>query len=140
MKKNVLISIRGVQKVEDDKDVVEVLTTGSFYRRGGSYYISYDETEATGFEGSHTVLQVENGSRVTMRRSGSVRSQLIVEQGVRHQCSYDMSEGALTIGVCGGKVNSSLTDEGGDIRFNYSLDINTSLASENEIAIHVREC
>ena len=140
MKKEVLITIKGIQRSEGDKDEVELLTTGCYYRRGGHYYIAYDESEVTGFEGAHTVLKVEDDRRVTMLRSGSVRSQLIVENGVRHQCNYQVAGNSLIIGVSGDSIVSTLTDEGGDLRFKYSLDINTSLTSENEVQIQVKEC
>lgn len=140
MKKDVMITIKGIQRSDGDKDVVELFTMGRFYRKNGSYYISYDESEATGFEGAKTTLKVEQDNRVTMFRSGSMRSQLIIERGVRHQCNYDTGYGSFTIGVLGDKIVSSLTDEGGDIEFQYSLDVNTSLASENEVHINVKQC
>lgn len=139
MKKDVLITIKGIQNTDGDNDVVELFTMGRFYRKNGSYYISYDESEATGYEGSKTTLRVEQDNKVTMLRSGSIRSQLIIERGVRHQCSYDTGYGSFTIGVSGDKIVSSLTDAGGDIEFKYSLDVNASLTSENEVYINVKE-
>ena len=139
MKKDVLIEIKGVYRQDGDEDAVELFTTGSYYRRGSRYYIAYEESEATGFEGSHTVLKVEGGNRVTVTRTGRTHSQLIVEQGVRHQCHYDTGFGSMTIGVSGDRVDCSLTDEGGRLEFAYSLDVNTLLASENSISVTVRE-
>lgn len=139
MKKDVLIEIKGVYRQMDDEDAIELFTTGSYYKRNGDYYIAYDETEMTGFEGAHTVVKVEDNSRVTLSRSGSSKSQLIIERGVRHQCHYDTGLGAMTIGVSGDRIISSLGDNGGDVEFAYSLDVNTSLTSENTVYISVKE-
>ena len=139
MKKDVLISIRGIYQNEDDRDEIEIFTTGQYYRRGGSYYICYDESEATGFEGSRTTMKVEREGKVTLQRSGAANSQLIVEPGVRHQCSYDVGYGNLMIGVSGARIKSSLTDSGGNLEIKYSLDINTLLTSENEMYVNVKE-
>ncbi|WP_312642762.1 DUF1934 domain-containing protein [Hydrogenoanaerobacterium sp.] len=140
MKKDVLINIRGVQYYDDDKEVVELMTVGRFYRKNGSYYISYDESEATGFEGSKTTLKVDGGDgRVTMLRSGANKSQLIIEKGARHQCHYNTGYGPLIMGVSGNHITSSLNDEGGDLSFKYTLDFNASLASENEVFVNVKE-
>lgn len=139
MKKDVLISIKGVYDSEDDHDVVELFTTGVYYKKNGCYVISYDETEATGFEGSRTTLLVDNQDKVTLTRSGKARSQLIVERGVRHQCHYDMGFGELMIGVLGNRIKSSLGDAGGNLEIKYSLDINAMLASENEMYINIKE-
>lgn len=141
MKKDVLINIRGVQYYDDDKEVVELMTVGRFYRKNGDYYISYDESEATGFEGSKTTLRVEGSGdgRVTMLRSGANKSQLIIEAGTRHQCHYETGYGDLIMGVSGNRVISSLSDEGGDLNFKYTLDFNASMASENEVFVNVKE-
>ena len=50
MKENFLIKIVGTQLSEGEKNSIELTTRGSFVRRGESYYISYRETAATGYE------------------------------------------------------------------------------------------
>ena len=143
MKKDVTINIRGIYNAadEDESDVIELFTTGEFYRKNGDYYISYEESEATGFSGSRTTLKVEDQSCVTMSRKGSDRdiSQLIVQSGVRHQCQYDIGFGDMMIGVSGRSVTSTLDDRGGRLEFKYSLDINSLFASDNEMLVIVRE-
>lgn len=139
MKKDVLIEIKGICRQDNDEDQVELFTTGSYYKRNGHYYIAYDESEATGFEGTHTVLKIENSDRVTLLRTGTAKSQLIIERGVRHQCHYDTGFGPMMIGVSGDKVVSELGEHGGKLEFAYSLDVNTLLASENSVYINVKE-
>ena len=137
MRENVLIQIKGIQYYDSENEVVELTTMGSFYKRRGVYYISYDESEATGFDGSRTTLKVEDSSRVTMQRSGASRSQLIIEKGTRHQCHYDTGYGAMIMGVSGNKIVSTLGDGGGSLNFKYTLDFNASMASQNEVFIDV---
>ena len=140
MKKEVLISIKGVYLDENnDRDVVELFTTGQYYKKDGNYYISYEESEATGFEGSRTTLKVEREDMVTLERTGEALAQLIVQKGVRHQCRYDAGYGDMTIGVSGGMIRSTLDDSGGSLEFKYSLDIDTLFASENEMYILIAE-
>ena len=139
MKKDVLIEIKGVYRQGGEEDQIELCTVCSYYRRNGHYYIAYDESEATGFEDTHTVLKVEGSDRVTLIRSGSTKSQLIIERGVRHQCHYDTGLGSMTIGVSGNRVVSLLNDDGGRLEFAYTLDVNTSLASENAVFVQVHQ-
>lgn len=134
-----LIKIKGVQRVQGDDDVVELLTTGFFSRQKDGYLISYDESEATGFEGARTtLLYEEKADRVTMTRTGSVNTQLIIEKGKRHQCSYDLGFGSMIIGVNCSIIHSTLSEDGGEIGFSYSLDLNTALTSENRVVVAVR--
>ena len=138
MKQDALIKIKGIQRMAGDDDVVEMLTTGSFARENGNYIITYDETEATGVEGAQTTLLYEEAQdRVTLTRSGSVNTQLIVEQGKRHQCSYDLGFGSMIVGVNCAIIHSTLSDDGGQIAFAYSLDLNTALTSENQVVVAV---
>ena len=87
-----------------------------------------------------TTLTVMDENMVTMSRSGTANTQLIVQNGVRHQCYYDIGYGDMIIGVNGQSIRSSLGERGGDLKFAYSLDVNSMLASENEMIINVKEC
>ena len=137
-KREALIKIKGIQRAGGDDDVVELLTTGFFSRQKGGYLISYEESEATGFEGAKTtLLYEEEAERVTLTRSGSVNTQLIVEKGKRHQCSYDLGFGSMIIGVSCDRLQSSLSDEGGDIYFDYTPAPNTDLPTQHQVMVSV---
>lgn len=139
MKKEVLIKIKGTQIIDDESDSVEIFTVGNFYKRNGNYYISYEESEE-GQNGVRTTLKVENNDKVTMMRSGSNKSQLIIENGIRHLCHYETGFGDMMIGISGSNILSRLHDNGGDVIFKYSMDINSLLASENEVYVNIEEC
>ena len=71
MEKDVVISIKGIQKYENtDPDVIELVTAGRLARVGESYALSYQESELTGLDGTLTTIQVE-GEQVTLMRVGS---------------------------------------------------------------------
>lgn len=140
MKKDVLIKIKGTQTINGEKDCIEIFTVGNFYKKNGTYYISYKESEDSGYNGIITTLKVEDSVKVTMLRSGASKSQLIIENGIRHQCHYDTGYGSMMIGISGNNILSRLNDQGGDVIFKYTMDINTSLASENEVYVNVEEC
>ena len=56
---------------EEKEEFVELMTRGQFVQKGGSYYITYKETETTGYEGCTTTLKIAvDGSRVVMLRFG----------------------------------------------------------------------
>ena len=139
MKKDVMLEIKGIQKVDGESDEIELTTRGEFSKTRGNYYIRYRESELTGMDNVTTVLKIEGDRRVTMTRSGNMRSQLIVEKGMRHQCLYDMGVDSWVIGVIGDSIEPELDDNGGNIRFKYTLDLNTAVTSENEVRINIRE-
>lgn len=139
MKKDVFINITGVQIVDSQRDTTELYTEGSFYKKNNHYYIVYDDSETTGFTNSRTTVKVEGSDRVTMMRSGEHRSHLVVEKDNRNVGHYDLGQGAMAIGISTKKIKSDLCDDGGELFFSYSLDINASLVSENEVYIKIKE-
>jgi len=137
MKKNVVLTIKGVQSIPGQKDdIVEISTCGVMSKRNNSYWLSYEESALTGFEGHKTTLHIEN-NKVTMHRKGKTESNLVIEKGLRHQCSYGTPYGMMNIGILGSNIASTLTDDGGKVTFAYSMDIDTALCSEQKIIIDV---
>lgn len=139
MQQKYLIRITGKMEIDGESDTVQLTTHGHFARRNGKYFISYMESEATGYEGSRTTVKVENGTKVSMVRSGKAPSQLVIECGKRHVCHYDTGYGAINLGVAADEIHNQLTDKGGDIRFSYILDSGTQQLSHNSVEIHVQE-
>ena len=136
----VLITITGTHMHEEEEDTtVELFTTGVFYQEGESFYIAYEESEATGYGGCETTLHVEGDQRVTLTRTGPVETHLVVQKGVRHQGLYDVGFGDMMIGVNGLGIETNLTDKGGHVMFHYLLDVDSITASENKMTIDIKE-
>lgn len=139
MEENYLIKIIGTMESDGDADTIELTTRGSFVKRGGSFFISYNESEATGYKGITTVKVDESGNKVTMLRFGPNQSQLIIEKGRRHVCHYETGQGALSLGISADEIIYDLqSDKGGNVNFSYLLDSNTNSISRNEVKITVK--
>ncbi len=139
MEKEVIISIRGMQKYEGAlPDVIELVTEGRLARDGESYTLSYQESELTGLEGTLTTIQVDR-EQVTLMRVGEFNSQLVFQEGRRHFSMYNTPYGAMTIGVNTRHLLAQLTDQGGDIEVDYSVEVDHALAGRNVFRISVRE-
>lgn len=139
-KKDVIISLKGTQTDGSaDKEIIELVTAGSYYKKGNNYYVTYDETELTGMEGTTTTLKIE-GEKITMLRFGENNTQLIFEKGQRHLCCYETQYGAFTIGVHSNAVNVNVTDSGGEISAEYNIEIDNTSAGKNDFYMQIREC
>lgn len=139
MKENYLINIEGTMDQEGEIDKVSLMTRGSFLRKNDSFFISYRETEATGYDGNITTVKVDDNGKVSMLRHGSMPSQLIIEPGRRHVCHYDSGYGVLSLGVAADEIENKLSARGGKLRFSYTLDSGNAQISRNEVKITVRE-
>lgn len=138
MNEDYLITIRGTMEQGGERDKVKLMTRGSFVRRNGSFFITYQETETTGYAGCITTVKVEDSQKVSMLRFGSAPSQLVIEKGRRHVCHYETGHGSLSLGVAADEIESRLSDKGGTVRFSYLLDMDTASISRNTVKITVK--
>jgi uncharacterized beta-barrel protein YwiB (DUF1934 family) len=140
LKEDYLITIRGTMEQNGQKDSVELMTHGGYLHREGNYYIVYEESEATGYEGCTTTVKVsDDARRVAMLRYGKTPSQLVIEKGTRHLCHYETGYGALSLGVSADEITHTLGDLGGKLKFSYTLDSGSEdFISRNLVDITVR--
>lgn len=139
MKKDVVISFKGTQSDGYDKDTVELVTEGKYYKKGDNYYITYKETELTGMEGTTTTLKVEE-NKITLMRFGSNNTQLIFEKGQNHICCYETEFGSFSVGVRSKNVDIDVSDIGGKISAEYQIEVDNSPVGINDFHMEIREC
>ena len=96
-----------------------------------------EESEATGFEGSKTTVTCKGNDIVDIRRQGANNSTLIIEPGTKHHCHYGTPFGDFTVGIYAHKIENSLDEDGGRLYLKYTVDINSSYISDNEIFLTI---
>ncbi len=138
MKKNVLISLTSVQFQDNEKTQTELLTRATIDKSGGKTIISYEDTSATGFEGSVTTITADGSKAVSIIREGTANSVLSLEKGRKHYCQYGTPYGSMQIGVYTHKIENTI-DKNGRLYLKYTLDLNSSFLSDNEIIMTVQE-
>ena len=139
MKKNVIISVKGIQTSKNkESNRLELVTEGKYYKKGATYYLTYKESEVTGMEGTTTTLKFSDGV-VTLIRFGTVNTQFIFERGQKHISYYDTKEGTFTVGVLANEVNINVDDEGGDVRVDYNLEVDDTESGKNDFYVNIRE-
>ena len=139
MEKEVVISIKGMQNYEGAlPDVVELVTQGRLAREGERYTLSYQESELTGLSGTLTTIRVD-GPEVTLMRVGEFNSQMVFQEGRRHLSMYNTPYGAMSIGVNPRHLLAELTDQGGDIEVDYTIEVDHAMAGRNVFRINVKE-
>ena len=120
----------------DEDDRIELMTYGSFVKKGDTYYITYKETETIGFAGCTTTIKIAaDGSRVGLLRFGPANAQLIIERDRRSICHYETEVGS------GDGIECNLTETGGTARFSYLLDADDpiSIINRNTLEISVQK-
>ena len=146
-KENYIIRIKSLSEQFDhmepvpseEEERIEIMTYGTFVKKGGSYYITYKETKTVGFEGCTTTIKIaEDGSRVALLRFGRISTQLIIERDRRNICYYETEVGPVTLGVTGDGITSALTEKGGTATIRYLLDADDPTSLINRTTLELR--
>lgn len=137
--REVMVNIKGTQHNGRDEDCIEYLTVGKYGYKNGRSCIVYDDSASLGVSGVTTTLHIDGSRRVILQRSGELRSRLIVEKGQRNLCRYGMAVGSAMLGIFGETIVNELNQDGGRFYMTYTLDLNSSLISKNQLEISIKE-
>ncbi len=141
MKKDVYVDIIGKQSFEENEDVTEFYTKGTLYENEGHYYIIYDENKNIGEYDCITKLDFyKNKVILTRSINKQDKTYLVIEKGKRNVGNYNTNYGDLLVGITARNVDFDINETGGNISFQYSLDVNYELVSNHDVKINIREC
>ena len=136
-KRDVIITIASKQNFEGcEPDHIDLITAGRLYRRGGKYYISYEESELTGMKGTRTTLKLEE-DQVTMTRTGTHPSQMLFAKNRRHVGLYHTDVGSLTVSTHTSQMVNTIGEDGGNLAIDYTVEIDSNLAGKHHFEMVV---
>ncbi len=137
MKKNVLLSIASTQQFEGcEPEHIDLMTEAKLYERNGKYYITYDETELTGLEGTRTMVKMD-GATVSMIRTGTYPSELLFAEDQRHVGLYQTEFGALTISTHTSRLDNTIGENGGVLEIEYTIEVDNSMVGHHRFRMTV---
>ncbi len=136
--KNAIIKIKGTQHLGGEKDVTELITTGTFQQNGNTFILTYEEGQNEQQSACVATLTATGEESVVMEKKGEINSKLIIEKGVRNNCFYNIPQCNLVLGIYGKSINNRLHHNGGTLNMEYAIDSNLQPVSTNEIEISVK--
>lgn len=140
MEEKHIIHICNRQTIDGETEEICLTTMGTYAEKRGNRYIIYQEYDPdTGHPTQTSTLKITPNNAIALMRNHVSRTNLILEQGKRHLCQYGTQFGSIMLGVFTKSVEIDLNDQGGSLQATYTLDLDTNLASENEIIITVKE-
>ena len=124
MTEEVLISVKGLHTMEDtQKDEVEVISAGNYYKRNGKHYVLFEETVEGSGESINSRIKLA-GERMEVCQKGAVNSQLVFERNRKNESWYGTPYGNMLAGI---RVKDMKMEESEDIikaSVDYSLELN----------------
>ena len=121
-----------------EPDIMEINSMGTLCDDGERFSVSYEETEATGMDGSRTNVSFLHSDPqiVTMTRDGVVSATLVFEEGKRHHCIYKTPFMPFEVCVHTKKVVNRMLD-GGYIELDYIVEIRGAKAERTKFKMQL---
>ena len=138
MTKEVLVKISGLQFAgEEDSDSVEVITSGTYYKKNGKHYVLYEEAMEGTTDITKNVIKIgENSMEVTRKGSASVH--MVFEKDKKNVSYYYTPFGNLLIGIDAKQIQIDETEMDINVKVNYGLEINYEHVADCHITVDVK--
>ena len=128
--------MRTYQYTGGDRDEINLRTFGKLFKKNGKYFVVYEETELTGYEGSTTTIKIES-DQMTMTRMGKYKSKMIFKRGEKFLSYCETPYGTVPVAICPKKVDISFSDMGGNLEIEYTLDMNNDEFATNILYMEI---
>lgn len=121
-----------------EPDIMEINSLAVISDDGERVTVSYEETEATGMDGSNTTVSYlkSEPSVITMTRDGIVSATLVFEEGKRHHCIYKTPFMPFEVCVHTKKVVNRLLDDK-YIELDYIVEIRGAKAERTKFKMQI---
>ena len=121
-----------------EPEILDINTLGAYTDDGERISISYNESEATGMEGSTTTVTFlkADPTIVSMIREGLVSTTLVFESGKRHHCLYKTPFMPFEVCVRTIKVSNSLLGIG-TLTLDYVVEIRGAKAERTKFSMQI---
>lgn len=138
MKKNVVITVRGLQRAVEDDEPVEVISAGTYLRKADTHYLSYEEADEDGKITKNRIKITPNS--IEMTKQGGIATQMIFVTGQKQYTCYVTPFGELTLGITTKRIKVAEESQQICAELCYDLEVNGAHMSECELDINVKEC
>ncbi len=123
---------------DPEPERTQIKTLGTLSVEDTQFDVSYEETEITGMEGSHTTVffDLRRPETVTMLRTGQVSTALVFEKDKRHHCVYNTPYMPFEVVVRTLDVKNQLIEKG-LLDIDYIIEIRGARAERTKFSMRV---
>ncbi|MEG0766180.1 MAG: DUF1934 domain-containing protein, partial [Clostridia bacterium] len=136
--KAVLLSIDGRQQDEGgEEEKIRLMTTGKLFSIPDGFRIEYEETSPDSVQGCQVTMELY-AQRVVMQREGELVTHMVFEKNQRFAGEYQTPFGTLEMGIYATDVQIHMTENGGNVRLSYQLDLQGQYSAMHWLDVQVQ--
>ena len=136
MNKKAIITVDSAV-LNDEEDMISVVTPGDFYKVEDGFNVEYEETTISGMEGTKTTILIRNNS-FDLIREGTTETKMEFENNKRTVSLYKTPYGVMDVKIDTKKLNININEDGGTINTMYILEIGGQPALKTNLTIDIK--
>lgn len=136
MNKKAIITVDSTV-LNDEEDLIGVVTPGEFYKVEDGFRAEYDETKLSGMEGTKTTIVIRKDS-FDLIREGTTETKMEFKNNEKTVSLYKTPYGILDISINTKKLDINVNEEGGTISTMYALEIGDQPALKTNLTIDIK--
>lgn len=136
MNKKAIITVDSTV-LNDEKDLIEVVTPGEFYDIEGGFKVEYNETELSGMQGTKTTIIIREDS-FDLIREGTTETKMEFVVNKTTTSMYKTPYGIMDIEIDTRKLSIDVNEDGGIINTIYILEIGGQPALKTSLNIEIK--
>lgn len=142
---NIMEKVSGPEMNESllpEDEIIEYSTEAVLYDHGEAFELSYDESTDMGMKDTHTTIVFSKSEPdcVNLKREGENRTSLFFSPDhPRQNCAYNSGGYTFEFVTVTRKVVNTVTEKGGNIEIDYTMEVFGTKTQRNRIFIKVDE-
>lgn len=102
-----------------------------------SWVVTYDESVATGMDGTRTSLSLYPDGQITLARTGEIEMQLSFNKGDQRLEQFETPFGLMRLSLLTHEAKGSLSDLGGNIELGYAMAVDNRHAISTKLYLEI---
>ncbi|HEX9025940.1 MAG TPA: DUF1934 domain-containing protein [Clostridium sp.] len=123
--------------LNEEEDMIGVVTPGDFYKIEDGFKAEYNETEISGMEGTKTTIIIRKNS-FDLIREGTTETKMEFENNKRTVSLYKTPYGVLDVKIDTKKLDINVNEDGGTINATYLLVIGDQTTLKTQLTIDIK--
>lgn len=136
MNKKAIITVDSTV-LNDEEDLIGVVTPGDFFKVEDGFRAEYDETKLSGMEGTKTTIVIRKDS-FDLIREGTTETKMEFKINEKTVSLYKTPYGILDISIDTRKLDINIDEDGGTINTMYTLEIGDQPALKTNLTIDIK--
>lgn len=138
MKKEVMISIAGLQSGTEDPSGLEVISRGEYYFKNGKHFCLFEELSEEDGAITKCTLKISSDA-VELTKKGAINVHMLFEREQANMTCYNTPFGDLMLGINTTDIQLEESEEHLHVKLKYALDMNYQKVADCHLTIRIAD-